>query len=305
VPDADFGAIGVSGGPPAAHPGKERAPARLDDTMSVLAVTGATGHIGGRVARALHPDRLVVRDAARAPGIPGARPVVAAYGDRDAAVAALTGVDLLLMVSGAESPTRRQQHRSFIEAAAEAGVRHIVYTSFDGAAPDAVFTLGRDHWDAEQAIRGSGMAFTILRDNFYSDFFPMFAGEDGVIRGPAGDGRAAAVARADVADVAVAVLRDPEAHEGATHVLTGPEAFSMAEAAERMTAALGRPFRYEEQTIEEAYESRRVWTTEQWQLDAWVSTYTAIRDGAVERVTDDVPRLLGRPARTLEAALQA
>jgi uncharacterized protein YbjT (DUF2867 family) len=271
--------------------------------MTVLAVTGSTGHIGGRVARALNPARLVVRDAGRAPVVAGAEPVVAAYGDRPAAVAALSGVDLLLMVSAAESPTRRQEHRTFIEAAAEAGVRHLVYTSFDGAAPDAVFTLGRDHWDAEQAIRSSGMAFTILRDNFYSDFFPMFAGEDGVIRGPAGTGRVAAVARADVADVAVAVLRHPGRHEGATHVLTGPEAFSMAEAAERMTAALGRPYAYEEQTLEEAYATRRVLTEEQWQLDAWVSTYTAIRDGAVERISDDGPRLLGRPARTLEEAL--
>jgi uncharacterized protein YbjT (DUF2867 family) len=113
----------------------------------------------------------------------------------------------------------------------------------------------------------------------------------------------AAVARADVADVAVTVLRDPARHEGATYALTGPEAFSMAEAAERMTRALGRPFRYAEQTVEEAYASRRALTGEQWQLDAWVSTYTAIRDGAVERVSDDVPRLLGHPARTLEQAL--
>jgi uncharacterized protein YbjT (DUF2867 family) len=271
--------------------------------MTVLAVTGATGHIGGRVARALSPDRLVVRDAARAPRLPGAVPVVASYGDRGAAVAALAGVDLLLMVSAAESPTRRQEHRTFLEAAAEAGVRHVVYTSFDGAAPDAVFTLGRDHWDAEQVLRGSGMAFTILRDGFYADFFPAFAGEDGVIAGPAGAGRVAAVARADVADVAVTVLRDPARHEGATYALTGPEAFSMAEAAERMTRALGRPFRYAEQTVEEAYASRRALTGEQWQLDAWVSTYTAIRDGAVERVSDDVPRLLGHPARTLEQAL--
>ena len=113
------------------------------------------------------------------------------------------------MVSAAESPVRRDEHRTFIEAAAQAGVGQIVYTSFAGAAPDAIFTLGRDHHDAEQAIRASGMAWTFLRDNFYSDFFPLFADEDGVVRGPAGDGAVAAVARADVADVAVAVLRDP------------------------------------------------------------------------------------------------
>ncbi len=271
-----------------------------------IAITGATGHVGGRAARLLGPavTRLLVRDPARAPRIDGDPEVAAVtYDDFDAAWSALTGIDVLLMVSGAESQHRRAQHRTFITAAADAGVRHIVYTSFDGAAPNAVFTLGRDHWDAEQAIRESGMRFTFLRDSFYSDFFPMFADEQGVIRGPAGDGRAAAVARADVGDVAAAVLADPDAHQDAAYTLTGPEAISFEEAAERMTRALGRPFRYEAQTIAEAYDTRRALTDEQWQLDAWVSTYTAIGDGGLDRVTDDVERLTGHPARTLEEAL--
>lgn len=271
-----------------------------------IAITGATGHVGGRAARLLGSQvtRLLVRDPARAPRIDG-DPEVARidYDDRETALAALQGIDVLLMVSGAESQHRRAQHRRFITAAADAGVRHIVYTSFDGAAPNAIFTLGRDHWDAEQAIRGTGMRFTFLRDSFYSDFFPMFADEHGVIRGPAGDGRVAAVARADVGDVAAAVLADPVAHEEAAYTLTGPEPISFAEAAERMTTALGRPFRYEAQTLAEAYETRRPLSDEEWQLDAWVSTYTAIADGGLDRVTDDVERLTGHPARTLEEAL--
>ena len=135
--------------------------------------------------------------------------VEATYADLDAGRRALAGVDVLFMVSAAESPVRREEHRTFIRAAADAGVGQVVYTSFAGAAPDAIFTLGRDHHDAEEAIRASGMAWTLLRDSFYSDFFPMFADEQGVVRGPAGEGRVSAVARADVADVAVAVLRDP------------------------------------------------------------------------------------------------
>jgi len=274
--------------------------------MTTLAITGATGHVGGRAAALLgsRVTRLLVRDPARAPRIDGDPEIARVdYDDREGALAALSGIDVLLMVSGAESEHRRAQHRRFITAAADAGVRHIVYTSFDGAAPNAVFTLGRDHWDAEQAIRQSGMAFTFLRDSFYSDFFPVFADEEGVIRGPAGEGRVAAVARADVGDVAAAVLADPAAHESAAYTVTGPEAISFAEAAERMTAALGRPFRYEAQTLTEAYESRRALSSEQWQLDAWVSTYTAIADGGLDRVTDDVERLTGHPARTLEEAL--
>ncbi|SEP78051.1 SDR family oxidoreductase [Microlunatus flavus] len=272
----------------------------------VLAVTGSTGHVGGRVARALAPavDRLVVRDASRAPRLDGDPEVVeAAYDDAAASERALRGVDVLFMVSGAESPVRRAQHRTFIEAAARAGVRHLVYTSFAGAAPDAVFTLGRDHHDAEEAVRGSGMAWTFLRDSFYADFFPMFADEEGVIRGPAGEGRVAAVARADVADVAVEVLRDPAAHTGATYTLTGPEAFTVREACERMTVALGRPFSYVPETLDEAYASRRRWSTEQWQLDAWVSTYLAFASGDLAAVSPDVERITGHPPRTLEQSL--
>ncbi len=274
--------------------------------MTVLALTGSTGALGGLVAARLgrRTDRLVVRDAARAPHVDGDPEVVeTTYGDRAASVRALTGVDVLLMVSAAESPVRRDEHRTFIEAAAEAGVGHVVYTSFAGAAPDAVFTLGRDHFAAEEAIRATPMAYTFLRDSFYADFFPLFAGEDGVVRGPAGTGRVSAVARADVADVAAAVLREPERHAGTTLTLTGPEAFSVDEACARMTAALGRPFSYVEETVDEAYASRRRWTEEAWQLDAWVSTYLAIGSDDLAGVSPDVERVTGRPPRTLEQAL--
>ena len=275
----------------------------------MLAITGSTGALGGRVARALAQDfrtdlRLVVRDAARAPDY-DTDVRVCDYADRSAAVEALQGADTLFMVSAAEAVDRRDQHRTFISAAAEAGVGHIVYTSFAGAAPDSTFTLGRDHWDAERAIRESGMAHTFLRDNFYSDLLPFFADEHGVIRGPAGDGRVAAVARADVADVAVAVLRSPADHAGATYVLSGPEALTMAEAATRAGVVLGRQLSFEDETVEAAYASRKAaYAAEDWQLDAWVSTYTAIKDGSVAEVSDDVQRVAGHPARTIEEALR-
>jgi uncharacterized protein YbjT (DUF2867 family) len=273
--------------------------------MTVIAITGSTGHVGRSVADQLADlgPTLVVRDAAKAPAIPGSRVVVTDYADASNSVRALAGVDVLFMVSASESKFRRVQHRTFIEAAAAAGVGHIVYTSFFGADDDAVFTLGRDHADAEAAIRASGMAFTLLRDNFYSDLLPYFADDAGVIRGPAGDGRVAAVARADVADVAAAILRDPAPHAGVTYELTGPDALSLHEIAERAGSAIGRTLRYEPETVEEAYLSRAHYGAEQWQLDAWVSTYTAIADGETERVTDHVERVSGHPARTIEEAL--
>ncbi len=272
----------------------------------MLALTGSTGAVGGLLAPALadlHP-RLVVRDPGRAPQL-GLDVHVATYDDATSATSALEGVSVLFMVSAAEAEDRRREHRTFVEAATRAGVRHIVYTSFAGAEAGATFTLGRDHFDTEKAIHDSGMAFTVLRDNFYLDVLPLFADRSGVIRGPAGEGVVAAVARADVADVAAAVLRDPRTHAGATYTLTGPEALSLDDVAARAGAALGRELRYQPETLEEAYASRRAAYPDvaEWQLDAWVSTYVAIADGSCAAVTDDVRRLSGHAPRTLEDAL--
>jgi len=269
-----------------------------------IGITGATGNIGGRVAAALadlSPVALV-RDPARAPA--GFEVRQAEYRDHESSLHALRGIDTLLMVSAHETQRRREDHRRFVMAAAEAGVRHVVYTSFAGAALDATFTLARDHAYTEDAIRASGMAFTFLRDNLYADAAPHFVNAEGVIRGPAGSGRVAAVAQADVADVAAAALRNPAAHAGATYTLSGPEALTMAEVADRLTVALGREVRYVDETVEAAYAWRRAaYDAEQWQLDAWVSTYTAIAAGELAEVTGDVEGVTGHPARTLEQAL--
>ena len=159
---------------------------------STIAITGVTGKLGGTVATGLQdlaPQlRLLVRDASRAPRLEGDVAVME-YGDAEASRKALTGVDVLFMVSAGENPDRVHQHQVFVEAAAAAGVGHIVYTSFLAAAPDATFTLARDHWYTEQHIRESGMAWTFLRDSFYLDFFPGIVDEHGVMRGPAGNGR--------------------------------------------------------------------------------------------------------------------
>jgi NAD(P)H dehydrogenase (quinone) len=263
-----------------------------------LAVTGSTGNLGGLVARLLaeagSPQRLLVRDAARAPELDGAVPVVCTYMDSVLAKRALDGVKTLFMVSAAEAEDRLQQHYAFVDAAMAAGVQHIVYTSFFGAAPDSTFTLARDHYATEEWIKASGMDYTFLRDNFYLDFLPLLAGEDGVIRGPAGDGVMAAVARADVARSAVTVLRDPALHVGRTYDLTGPEDISLATAASLLTSGTGRTITFHPETVEEAYASRASYGAPPWQVDAWVSTYTAIAAGELAGPTSAVHELTGR-----------
>jgi NAD(P)H dehydrogenase (quinone) len=280
----------------------------LSDVSTPLGITGATGNIGGRVARRLAaaggPMRLLVRDSSRAPALPDSEVARASYGDAETARQALDGVRTLLMVSASETATRVREHQTFVDAAAAAGVSHLIYLSFFGASPTATFTLARDHHLTEQHIRASGMSWTFLRDNMYLDFLPGMAGEGGVIRGPAGSGRVAAVAQDDVAAVAVAVLTDRDAHAGTSYGLTGPEALTLDEVAAVLTRLRGRPHRFHHETVEEAYASRASYGAPAWQVDAWVSTYLAIARGELAAVSDDVRRLTGREPTSLEDILR-
>ena len=272
-----------------------------------LAVTGVTGALGGMVSRALAEvgvsQRMLARTPSKAPALPDATVVEFDYADRTACETALSGVETLFFVSGREDEHRLSHHRTVVDAAAAAGVQHVVYTSFVGASPTSTFTLGRDHYATEQFLEASGVAYTFLRDNFYQDLLPYFIGNDGILRGPAGHGRAAFVARADVARVATAVLQDPEAHAGRTYDLTGPEALTLYEVATLLTTGLRRSVSYVDETVPEAYASRDHYGAPDWQVDAWVSTYTAIRAGELEQVSGDVEALTGRPATSLAQLL--
>jgi NAD(P)H dehydrogenase (quinone) len=282
----------------------------------VIALTGATGALGGRVAARLAasgaPLRLVVRDARRAPDLPGAEVVENPGGYPDAAGfrTALDGVDTLYLVSAAEAQDRLQQHLTAVEAAAAAGVRRIVYTSFVGAdRPDPTFTLVRHHGATEQAIRATGVRHTFLRHNMYADFVPFFAAREddrSVIAAPAGDGRTGFVSRDDLADVAAAVLlRDDDDLDGQALEVTGPEALTLAEAADVLTEVTGIPARYRPQTVEEAWATRRPSGHPDWEIEGWVTSYLAIAAGELAAVTDVVERLTGHPARTVAEHLRA
>lgn len=273
-----------------------------------IGITGVTGTIGGHVARLLSdegvPLVLLPRDPAKAPTLPRAVVRPADYGDRNLCERSLEGIETLFMVSGRESETRMDEHRSFIDAAEAAGVRHIVYTSFMGAAPDATFTLARDHYATEEYIKAAGVSYTFLRDSLYLDFVDAMIGDDGVIRGPAGSGAVAGVAQADVVRSTVAVLQNPAAHAGITYTLTGPEALTMSQIAHIVSTVRGTHVTFHNETIAEAYDSRRRnWPAPDWQYDAWVSTYTAIAAGEMEHVTDDVETITGRRPLSLKEVL--
>ena len=274
----------------------------------LIGVTGATGNVGARVvarlAKAGARQRLIVRDPGRAPQYVGAEIRHASrYGAADEMCAALRGVDTLFLIPATESADRVEQHKTAVSAAVSAGVRRIVYLSFVGAAPDATFTLVPDHWETEEYIRATGLQWTFLRMNMYMDFIPAMVSNDGFIKGPAGEGRVAAVLRDDVAAAAADVLTS-NGHAGKTYDLTGPEAFSLGEAAELMTRFSGKAIRFQDESDEEAFASRRMYGAPDFEVCGWVSSYQAIRDGSLGAVSQHVRKLTGRDPIALEVYLR-
>lgn len=270
-----------------------------------LAITNAAGTVGRLTAEELARGgaalRLLARDAARAPQLPRAVVMPCTYCDDALARAALEGARTVLMVSAEDEPEWQQQQLGFVVAAADAGVEHIVYTSCQGAAPASTYTFGRGHFATEEAIRASGMGWTILRSSFSLDLVALLPGPDDALRAPAGSGRVAAVAKLDVARAAAAVLRDPASHAGRTYEITGPEALSFEEMAATLTAAAGRRIRYVDESVEAAYRSRTGSGVSRRLAEAWVTNYLAIAEGEQSQVSGDVELLTGLKPVSFEA----
>ncbi|MFN3340100.1 MAG: SDR family oxidoreductase [Dietzia sp.] len=263
-----------------------------------LAVTGATGALGGSVARRLAErglaQRLIVRNAERAPSLPGADVAEASYEDGEALATALRGIETVFFVSGHEAANREAVHRSAVEAFEAAGVRRVVYTSFLGASPEASFTYARTHHATEEMIKAAGFESVFLRPTFYLDYVADWADAEGVIRGPASHGRIAWVAREDLAEAAAVVL-STEGHDGRTYDLTGDELLTLEETATRLAEATGTAYRFQNESIDQAYASRREGFpgTPDWELDGWVGTYLAIARGEMAVTSRSVEELTG------------
>jgi NAD(P)H dehydrogenase (quinone) len=261
----------------------------------LIAVTGATGQLGSRVARHLAQagvrQRLVVRDPGRAPDVGGAEIAVASFEDEPSMRAAFGGVRTLFLVSGHEDPHRVELHKNAVRAAAAAGVERVVYTSFMGAAPNATFSYARDHAHTERAILEAGLRLTALRNSLYADVAPYFVSADGVIRAPAGNGRLAWVAREDVARLAATVLVD-DSNAGQVYDVSGPEAIDLHETARLLAEATGRDITYHPETLDEARASRA--GAEEWQIDGWIGSYLAIATGETSVTSHTVEHLTGR-----------
>ncbi|GAA2055352.1 SDR family oxidoreductase [Williamsia deligens] len=222
--------------------------------MTTYAVTGATGQLGSAavdalLARHVAPADVVaiVRDPAKAGSLRdrGVEVRVADYADGAAVRAALEGVDRLLLVSGSEVGSRVPQHSTVIDAARDAGVALIAYTSILRGA-DSGLALAGEHAETEKLLAASGIDVILLRNGWYSENYvaalaPTLDG--GVLYGAAGEGRVAPAARADFAAAAAAALVDgtPRVYE-----LAGAESLSYGDIAEVLAEVSGKPVRYQD-----------------------------------------------------------
>jgi NAD(P)H dehydrogenase (quinone) len=267
-----------------------------------VAVTGATGALGSRVARRLAehgvPQLLVGRDPDRLPELPGARHRgPAAYADGAAMRAAVEGASTLVLVSGRPTGRRLEEHAGVVEAATDAGVRRVLYVSLLGAAPDATYRNARDHWLTEQYLASTDVRHTVVRAGIYASTPASLADDELVVRGPGGSGRAAFVAHEDIAAVITAlIVGDSAEHDGAALEVTGPEALTLEEAIGQIAEASGRPYRYVPETLEEAFARRYRMGLSGEQIESWISWYLAIANGGLATVSDVVPRLTGARA---------
>jgi len=273
----------------------------------MILITGATGHTGMEVVRQVTAKgsrvRALVRNPEKADTIAGGG-VETAGGDLDkpeTLAKALAGIEKVFLLSTAE-PRQVELQGNLVTAAKRAGVKLIVKMSALGAALDSPVSFARWHAQTEAQIEKSGMAFTHLRPHFFMQNTLMFAAgiaKDGTLHAPMKSGKISLVDTRDIATVAARALTE-SGHEGKAYDITGPEALSFSQIAERIGAATGKSVRYVDVTPDDARKAMLGMGMKDWLVDALIALYGVFSAGHAATVTNVVPRVTGVPARSFD-----
>ncbi len=267
----------------------------------MILVTGATGLNGSELVRRLSargvPVRALVRNAARAEGLSSLPQVEIVEGDMtrpETLTMALRGIDRAMLISSSD-PMMLEVQSNFIEEARKVGVKHVVKLSGIMPELDSPFRFARMHGEIERRLELSGMAFTHLRAG---EFMPAYFRQvpSIVARGafflPMEDAKIASIDIGDIAEVAATVLTS-SGHEGKIYPLTGPEALSMAEVAERLSAAIGKRIQYVNVTPEQARSVSLAAGVPPFLADALVELFAERRKGKEAQVSPIIPTIFG------------
>ena len=269
----------------------------------MILVTGATGTIGSEVVRQLVARGEKVRALTRDPGkarVPSeVEAVRGGPADRASVDAALTGAEVAFLV-GVFGPDDAEHDRGLVEAARAAGVRRIVKLSGIGTGDPVVGPVGGWHVAGEQAVRDSGLEWTVLRPSAFASNTLGWAASVRAgtpLPNTSGAGGQGVVDPRDVAGVAVAALLDA-GHSGRTYTLTGPEVLSVPDQAAVLAEVLGRPVEVRDLSSAEAREYLLGLGYSDTFVDASEISREFVRNGGNEVVTGEVREVLGRPPRT-------
>lgn len=281
-----------------------------------LFVTGATGQLGGLVIDTLLetvPASAVVagmRDPAKAEGTAnalrekGVEVRAADYSRPETLASAFAGADRLLLVSSSENGKRRVQHRNVIDAAKDAGVGLIAYTSILHADTSPLFPA-EEHRDTEAALAEAGVPFVLLRNGWYTEVYTWrlpLALKHGVLMGAAGDGRISSAARADYARAAATILAGGD-HAGRIYELAGDASFTLAELVAVVAEATGKPIAYRNMTPD-GFRSAAVQAGAPEMLAKILSdTDAGVAKGALFDNGGELARLIGRPTTPFQTTI--
>jgi NAD(P)H dehydrogenase (quinone) len=280
----------------------------------MIAVTGATGHLGRLVIAALLTKVpasgivAAVRNVEKARDLAGLGVHVrqADYNQPPAWDEALKGADKVLLISSSELGQRARQHRSVIDAARRAGVKLLAYTSVLRA-DTSPLGLAAEHRETEALIRASGIPYTLLRNGWYTENYTAGipgALVHGAVYGCAGEGRIASATRADYAEAAVAVLTAAN-QAGLVYELAGDTAYTMAELAAEISRQSGKSIGYVNLPSAEYRNVLMKAGLPEVIAALLADSDTGISKGALFDDSHQLSKLIGRPTTLLAAAVAA
>jgi NAD(P)H dehydrogenase (quinone) len=282
-------------------------------TSPTLFVSGASGHLGRLVLKALaergYDGKIVAgtRDPNKLADVTGVEVRAADFNDEAGLVTALAGIDRMLLISTDELGTRLTGHLRAIAAAKAAGVKEIIYTSMPTPEAPSAITFAPEHLGTEEAIKASGLAYTILRMTWYTD--NLLSSLPGTLASgqwytSAGTGKTSYVTREDCARAAAGALLQPGTNQ--TYTVTGPEALSNAEIAEIASDITGKPIAVIDVTDEQLAGGAKAAGVPDFVIDNFIVPFDRnAREGKVAAVTDAVEQLWGTKPTSVRDFLAA
>ncbi len=283
----------------------------------MILITGATGSLGKATINFLlekgyQAQNIIalVRDEAKASDLKaqGVTIKIGDYDNYDSLLSAMAGVEKVLLISGSDLVKRSAQHESVVKAAKEAGVKHILYTSFqrkNESDSSPIAFVAKSHIDTENIVKHSGIAYTILRNNIYLDMLPIFLGEKVIETGvffPAGETKSAFASRSDMAE-AIANILIGNGHENKEYDFSNTESVSFQDIADSLGSLTGKSVNYFSPDKEAYHQTLANAGVPAEYIGMFAGFAEAMKQGEFSETSTDLEKLLGRKPITAKEFL--